>query len=116
MFLKALPLTLRMLRTIHLMLLPCSMVALSIKTGPHNFTNGIRVGVLFFHSKGLIDFEATWVDTTISEQRCLNFNLEDKVDFNGGSNVMIQIAYEKIHLAKCNWLRYMDMWLVSMHK
>jgi len=32
----------------------------------------------------------TWKDTTSVQMHYHNFNLEDKVDFNGGSNVMIQ--------------------------
>jgi hypothetical protein len=57
------------------------------------------------HWEVSLNLMTTWKDATSVEMHYLNFNLEDKVDFNGGSNVMIQITHEKIHLAKYNWLR-----------
>jgi hypothetical protein len=42
------------------------------------------------HWEVSLNLMTTWKDATSVEMHYLNFNLEDKVDFNGGSNVMIQ--------------------------
>lgn len=48
-------------------------------------------GCFLVHWKGPLDLKVTWKDIISAKQLCLSFKLEDKVDFNGGSNVMIQI-------------------------
>lgn len=63
------------------------MIVLSMQRDPHGSFNGILVDVLLLFGK----VQAIWKNiTTILENYGSNFNLEDTVDFNGVSNVMIQ--------------------------
>lgn len=40
------------------------------------------------YAEGPLDLATTRTNVIITQQNCPNFNLEDKVDFNGDSNVM----------------------------